>query len=194
MRIQIFVLTKIQHSWNNTYSRVSPSNNREESVDSTQLERVVKLDLDIAPDDPLIYYFTSSPDAVEVDKILVQSEALHKINEAGVKMVVPLVSQGGSIGLLNLGHRVSEQEHSVDDCRLLNTLATQAAPALMAAQLARQQQAETREKERRDHELRVARVIQQTLHPIELPDLDNYHLATHWKPAREVSGDFYDFF
>ncbi len=59
-----------------------------------------------------------------------------------MRVSVPLVSQGELIGLLNLGERLSEQEYSTDDQRLLNNLAAQAA---------------------------------------------------HWQPAREVSGDFYDF-
>jgi serine phosphatase RsbU (regulator of sigma subunit)/anti-sigma regulatory factor (Ser/Thr protein kinase) len=106
---------------------------------------------------------------------------------------VPLVSQGELIGLLNLGGRRSEQEYSVDDRRLLHTLATQAAPALRVAQLARQQQAEARQRERLEQEMRVARIIQQTLLPKELPDLPGWKVAAHWQPARAVSGDFYDF-
>jgi serine phosphatase RsbU (regulator of sigma subunit)/anti-sigma regulatory factor (Ser/Thr protein kinase) len=61
------------------------------------------------------------------------------------------------------------------------------------AQLARQQQAEARERERMEQELRVARIIQQTLLPKELPDLPGWKVAAHWQPARAVSGDFYDF-
>jgi serine phosphatase RsbU (regulator of sigma subunit)/anti-sigma regulatory factor (Ser/Thr protein kinase) len=106
---------------------------------------------------------------------------------------LPLVSQGELIGLLNLGPRLSEQEYSSDDRRLLNNLATQASPALRVAQLARQQLAEAQERERLEHELRVARVIQETLLPNELPSLDGWQVAAHWQPAREVSGDFYDF-
>jgi hypothetical protein len=113
---------------------------------------------------------------------------------AGVRLAVPLVSQGELIGLLNLGARRSEQEYSSDDRRLLNNLATQAAPALRVAQLARQQQIEARERERMDQELRVARVIQQTLLPKKLPEIQGYKVAAHWQPARAVSGDFYDFF
>ena len=101
--------------------------------------------------------------------------------------------QGELIGLLNLGPRRSEQDYSTDDRRLLNTLATQAAPALRVAQLVQQQQIEARERERIEQELRVARVIQQTLLPKEIPQLDGWTIAAHWQPAREVSGDFYDF-
>jgi serine phosphatase RsbU (regulator of sigma subunit)/anti-sigma regulatory factor (Ser/Thr protein kinase) len=75
----------------------------------------------------------------------------------------------------------------------LNTLATQAAPALRVAQLARQQQIEARERERMEQELRVARVIQQTLLPKSLPELFGWRVDALWQPARAVSGDFYDY-
>ena len=39
------------------------------------------------------------------------------MKEAGVKVAVPLVSQGELVGLLNLGPRLSEQEYSTDDLR-----------------------------------------------------------------------------
>src|SRR5690349_10496305 len=85
---------------------------------------------DIAPNDPLVAYFLSDPGAKEVEKIHLNSPALTALREAGVSLVVPLVSQGELVGLLNLGPRLSEQDYSSDDQGLLNTLATQAAPAL----------------------------------------------------------------
>ena len=63
--------------------------------------------------------------------------------------------------MINLGRRLSEQEYSSDDRRLLSNLATQAAPAVRVAQLVRQQQNEATERERIAQELRVARLIQQ---------------------------------
>ena len=67
---------------------------------------------------------------------------------ADVALVVPLVTQGELIGTLNLGPRLSEQEYSTDDRRLLSTLAAQAAPAIRVAQLVREQASEAAEKER----------------------------------------------
>jgi serine phosphatase RsbU (regulator of sigma subunit) len=56
------------------------------------------------------------------------------------------------------------------------------------------QQEEAQERERIEQELRVARLIQQTLLPKSLPELEDYQIAAYYKPAREVGGDFYDFF
>jgi serine phosphatase RsbU (regulator of sigma subunit) len=59
--------------------------------------------------------------------------------------------------------------------------------------MAKQQQ-EARERERIEQELRIARFIQQTLLPESVPGLPGYDVATYYRPAREVGGDFYDFF
>jgi serine phosphatase RsbU (regulator of sigma subunit)/anti-sigma regulatory factor (Ser/Thr protein kinase) len=151
------------------------------------------MDVDIAPDDPLLLHFQSAQGVVDIDTLQLDSPGLHAMRESGAKLVVPLVSQGELIGLINLGPRLSEQEYSGDDRKLLSDLAAQAAPAVRVAQLARQQQAEARERERLEQELRVARLIQQTLLPQELPDLPGWDVAAYYQPAREVGGDFYDF-
>jgi serine phosphatase RsbU (regulator of sigma subunit)/anti-sigma regulatory factor (Ser/Thr protein kinase) len=108
-------------------------------------------------------------------------------------LVIPLVSQGDLIGLINLGPRLSDQEYTGDDRRMLNNLAVQAAPAVRVAQLVRQQRYEALARERVEQELRVARLIQETLLPKALPRLDEYGIAAFWQPARAVGGDFYDF-
>ncbi len=149
--------------------------------------------MDIAPNDPIMSLFQSSTGVVEVDKLSLDSPTVQKLKEAGIKMTIPLVSQGELIGLLNLGPRLSEQGYSADDRRLLSDLASQAAPAVRVAQLAQQQQSEVRERERIEQELRVARVIQQTLLPESIPQPTGWHMTAHYRPAREVGGDFYDF-
>ncbi len=151
------------------------------------------IDLDIAPNDPLLTYLQSASGVVEVDKLNLASEGLAQLRKAGVALIVPLVSQGELVGMINLGPRLSEQEYSSDDRKLLADLAAQAAPAVRVAQLARQQQIEARERERIEQELRVARLIQQTLLPQSLPELADWQVAVHWQPARAVGGDFYDF-
>src|SRR5918911_2040372 len=148
---------------------------------------------ELAPNDPLLAYFQSVTEAVDLDKLDLHGPALQTLKAAGMQLVVPLVSQGEIIGLLGLGPRRSEQDYSADDRALLTALATQAAPALRIAQLVRERQAQAQERERLEQELRVARFIQQNLLPKELPVLPGWELATHYQPAREVGGDFYDF-
>jgi serine phosphatase RsbU (regulator of sigma subunit)/FixJ family two-component response regulator len=52
---------------------------------------------------------------------------------------------------------------------------------------------EARVRERIEQEMRVAKLIQQTLLPRELPSLPNWRIAAHYQPAQAVGGDFYDF-
>ncbi len=153
----------------------------------------VLLNLDIAPNDPLVAYFQGASGAVEVEKLRLDSPALSRLKKDGVKLALPLVSQGELIGLLNLGPRQSEQDYSGEDRALLNNLSTHASPAVRVAQLVRQQQLEAQARERMEQELRVARLIQQTLLPRELPNLSGWTVAAHYQPARAVGGDFYDF-
>ena len=127
--------------------------------------------VDISPNDPVIAYFQSASGAVDLDSLDLESPAVEALKEAGVKLVVPLVSQGELIGLLNLGPRLSEREYSGDDRKLLANLASQAAPALRVGQLVQEQQ----------------------VLPKELPDLEGWQVSAFYRPARAVGGDFYDF-
>jgi serine phosphatase RsbU (regulator of sigma subunit) len=66
-------------------------------------------------------------------------------------------------------------------------------PAAGVALFARQRRAEAVEQARVDQEMRVARIIQETLLPKQLPALPGWQVQVHWQPARAVGGDFYDF-
>lgn len=150
--------------------------------------------IEIAPNDPLVAFLQSAGGAVEVERLELDSPAVTALREAGVALVVPLVSGGELIGTLNLGPRLSDQQYSTDDRKLLDSLAAQAAPALQVAELVRKQASEAASRERIEQELKVATLIQQNFLPRELPDLPGWQVAAYYQPAREVGGDFYDFF
>ena len=148
---------------------------------------------EIAPNDPLVAYFQGAVGAVELAQLDLDSPALAELRAAGVTLVVPLITNGELIGLLNVGRRLSDQDFSADDRRLLETLAAQAAPAVRVGQLVREQQAEIRARGRLEQELAVAQLIQQNFLPKELPQLAGWQVAAYYRPARAVGGDFYDF-
>src|ERR1700737_2148523 len=150
-------------------------------------------DLDLASNDPLVGYLLSAASAVDIPGLQLQSPALQALKQAGVVLVVPLISSGSLVGLLSLGPRRSERGYSTDDLRLLNSLAGYAAPAMRVGQLVRQQQAEARQRERIEQELKIAQIIQQQFLPKSVPDLPSWHVAAFYRPARTVGGDFYDF-
>jgi serine phosphatase RsbU (regulator of sigma subunit)/anti-sigma regulatory factor (Ser/Thr protein kinase) len=149
--------------------------------------------IEIAPNDPLFAYLQSSTGVVEVGRLELESPALAEIRASSIRIVVPLVAQGELIGVLYLGPRLSDQDYSTDDRRLLTTLAAQAAPAIRVAQLVREQAVEIQARERLEQEMRVATLIQQQFLPRELPHLPDWQVAAYYGPARAVGGDFYDF-
>jgi len=146
----------------------------------------------IAANDPLLAYFQAADEPVDVQALELDSPALRELQGAGVKLAVPLVSQGELIGVLSLGSRRSEKDYSSDDRKLLDNLAAQAAPALRVGQLVREQEAEAGRRQRFEQELEIARLIQQNFLPKQLPELEGWQIAAYYRPAREVGGDFYD--
>src|SRR5688500_369965 len=154
---------------------------------------VEQAEIPLSPDDPLLAYLTGVAEPVLVDRIPIDTPGVQALREADISLVVPLVTSGELVGLLSLGPRRSERDYSTDDRRMLQDLATHAAPAVRVAQLVREQEAEALARQRIEQELHVARLIQQQFLPKELPDLPGWHVAAHYQPAREVGGDFYVF-
>jgi phosphoserine phosphatase len=76
------------------------------------------------------------------------------------------------------------------DIRIAEALAAQAAVAVQRALLL----GERDEKRRLQHDMELARSIQQGVMPTELPGLDGYDLAAFSQPAEETGGDIYDVF
>ena len=149
--------------------------------------------IEIAPTDPLFAYLQSASGVVDAERLDLESPALEELRAGGVRVIVPLVTQGELIGALYLGRRLSDQDYSTDDRKLLSTLAFQAAPAIRVAQLVREQAIEIQARERLEQEMRVATLIQQQFLPRELPQLPDWQVAAYYGPARAVGGDFYDF-
>lgn len=104
-------------------------------------------------------------------------------------VVVPLVSEGVSIGVLVLDTR-SPREFKDDELRFLQLLANQGA---IAVDRARQREEEI-ERRRMEQELQVGRRIQLSLLPESEPQVPGWSFAARNLAAREVGGDFYDFF
>jgi serine phosphatase RsbU (regulator of sigma subunit) len=154
---------------------------------------IIDPEFELAPADPLAAYLLGEAGAVDITRLQLDSPGLAALRDAGVVLVIPLISSGTLIGLLSLGPRLSERGYSREDRRLLNALAGYAAPAMRVGQLVRQQQAEARARERINQELKIAQLIQQQFLPKSLPDLPSWHVAACYRPARTVGGDFYDF-
>jgi serine phosphatase RsbU (regulator of sigma subunit) len=154
---------------------------------------VIEPGIELPADDPLAGYLMEAAGAVDIRELGFDSPALKALKDAGVVLVVPLISAGVPVGLLSLGQRLSERDYSAGDRHLLNALGGHAAPAIQVGQLIREQEEEARQRERIEQELKVARLVQQRFLPTSLPELPGWHVATCYRPARTVGGDFYDF-
>src|ERR671921_611309 len=110
-------------------------------------------------------------------------------------LAVPVTVGGDQVGTYAMYHDITELKRIEEQVRQLNRdLEKRVAERTeqLKSAMAKQQQ-EAQERERIEQELRVARMIQHTLLPKSAPELGSYHIAAYYRPAREVSGDFYDF-
>jgi len=102
-------------------------------------------------------------------------------------LCAPLKTEKSALGAILLV-RQGREVFSAGDLKLLNTIAMQTAPAI---EISRLYQVAV-EKARFERELQMARQVQESLLPIEIPRLAGWTIANRWRPAHEVSGDFYD--
>lgn len=90
----------------------------------------------------------------------------------------------------NLGTGEIEDEIDIDSDTEIGEIAQ--AFSGMTKQL-RESQRNLADQERIRKEMQVAQEIQQTLLPMEFPELEGYEIAAHYEAAKEVGGDYYDF-
>lgn len=108
--------------------------------------------------------------------------------------LVPIVGRNrGLMGLLVLGRRLSDEPYSSEDKRLLEAVGDQAAVSLENIRMG-EQIADRLEADRRNaHEMDIARAVQSRLFPQVVPQLQTLAYAGSCLQARQVGGDYYDF-
>jgi sigma-B regulation protein RsbU (phosphoserine phosphatase) len=115
----------------------------------------------------------------------------HSVALLGLRAIlcVPLQLKGALLGVIYVDNRLQSGIFDPDDLDLLTAIAASAATAIENARLYRL----AVEKGRMERELQMARELQTSLLPRETPQLAGWDVAAYWQPARQVSGDFYDF-
>ena len=101
----------------------------------------------------------------------------------------PLVVGDAVLGVLYLDFQAYRGTVTHEDVHLVAQIARFAAVKLETTRL----REEAIAKARLDEELRTAYVVQSRLLPAQLPEIEGYVFAGTNRPARTVSGDYYDF-
>jgi serine phosphatase RsbU (regulator of sigma subunit)/pSer/pThr/pTyr-binding forkhead associated (FHA) protein len=105
----------------------------------------------------------------------------------GTRMGAPIQARNTHYGVVYV--ECSTGSFRQEDLDLLTSIAAQAGLALHAARMHTQLQ----QRQRLERDLRVARQIQRSLLPAELPRVVGLDFAIHYEPAYQIGGDFYDF-
>ena len=126
--------------------------------------------------------FIIEEQVAEADKVVsrISGRATHDLRE--FLGVAPTGREVSSMAIFI--HRISDGK--IAEERSLGTVAQ----TLMEQRL----EQERVERERIEQELEVARSIQRASLPKEVPTPEGWHITPFYQPAREVGGDFYDFF
>jgi sigma-B regulation protein RsbU (phosphoserine phosphatase) len=128
-----------------------------------------------------------------------QEDFLH--NEAKLLLALPLAVKGSVMGVMLVEEPDPAPAQGLDGgnanrrmrakrLEIATGISQQVALAIQNEQLQREQVL----RERLEREMQLAREIQRTFLPQELPELPGWEIEVWWRSAREMSGDFYDFF
>ncbi len=124
---------------------------------------------------------------------LSQAPELEKLRDTSLStasvMVASLLYGKQNMGVLALGNGPMGAPFTQSDFVVFKSIAEQSAFALYNAII----YSEANEKKRLDHDLEIARDIQRILLPAESPAFDGFEIAGINVPARQVSGDYFDY-
>ncbi|MCA0458608.1 MAG: SpoIIE family protein phosphatase [Chloroflexi bacterium] len=105
-------------------------------------------------------------------------------------LCAPMMAQDRLVGVVYVDTSMRSGAFTEADRDLLSAIANQAGITLENSRL----YTVAVEKGRLEHELNLAREIQQGLLPRRKPELPGYEVEAVWQSAREMAGDFYDYF
>jgi sigma-B regulation protein RsbU (phosphoserine phosphatase) len=131
-----------------------------------------------------------SRETVRVEDTLADPRYIASHPDIRSEVAVPLIVQDRMVGVMDLeSERIGY--FTEDHVRLLGLLAPQIASSVENARL--YEELASRE-QRMDQDLKAARKLQSVLLPREAPEIEGLDVAIRLRPAREISGDIYDFF
>lgn len=104
-------------------------------------------------------------------------------------IAVPLKIGERITGVAQVINRLDDQSFDKDDLELFVSLCSMAAIAIENAKMHRS----LMERQRLVKDMEFARTVQESFLPQQAPEIENYLFSSHYTPALEVGGDFYDF-
>ena len=126
---------------------------------------------------------TNMAEAPELSK---PGDAIHG---AASVMVAPLLYGRQNLGVLAVANGPMSPPFTQSDFVVFKSISEQSAFALYNAII----YSEANEKKRLDHDLQIARDIQRILLPSKPPPIEGFDIAGVNLPARQVSGDYFDY-
>jgi phosphoserine phosphatase RsbU/P len=111
-------------------------------------------------------------------------------NPGALLYAIPIAVRNDLYGVILIEEAAGGLRFRSRRLEIITGIAQQAALAIQNDLL----QKEMVVRERLETEVQLARQIQQTFIPENLPQFTNWELAARWKTARQVGGDFYDVF
>ena len=132
----------------------------------------------------------ASKQPILVDDVRADPRYLPLIAETRSELVVPLVHKDRVVGVFDL-ESAALGAFNEEHLKVLTPLASQVAVAIENARLYE----EVRSRDRRHaRELQIAAGIQHGLFPEDCPRGEGWEASAHFRPARELGGDLYDFY
>lgn len=116
-----------------------------------------------------------------------ESIVLNRIRSA---MVTPLIFKNEVLGVIYVDTQSRIMSYSREELELLTGIANQSATAIINARL----HSQLVEQHKLAREMEIARSIQMNLLPKRYPGLPGYEISAMSLPAKQVGGDYYDFY
>ena len=116
--------------------------------------------------------------------------AIQRLFETPTLLGLPLIARGHQVGAMLVDHPALGGPIDRRRLNILSGIAHQTALTLENARL----QLEATTAERIERELEVARDIQRSFLPDTFPSIPGWDVSAFYRAARQVGGDFYDFF
>jgi len=126
-----------------------------------------------------------------LDTVLALSEEdAYYFLQSGERLLIgfPLMIKGDLYGAMLVEETSEAFRFRQKRIEIVTSIAQQVALSIQNEHLQREMVV----RERLEHEVQLARQIQQTFLPERLPEYPDWELAALWKTARQVGGDFYD--